>query len=349
MKKINIMKYIALGLLSISVLSCNIDDDNVDLIPFTPGVVENPETISQLAIATPELSILEQALRILEERSDFKPLSALNIPGNTTVFAPTDSAFQAFLSANGIDGIENVPRDVLELIIKNHLLEGEFLSTALVNGYVKTNALNKDNDANIDLYINTSNGVLLNGTSTVTTADVDANNGVIHLVDTVITLPTVLELIAANSNFSSLVEAITLADAAIDPASNMETVSGFLGRLVSDFTVFAPSNAAFTSLLTELGVQSLSDIDPLVLRQVLLYHVLEEGVLSSDITTGTVESASNGDITIDSPNLTLTDERGRVSSIVTSLIDVQGQNGIVHEISTVLLPADSMPMMTPAP
>ena len=345
MKKINLMKYFALGLISLSIVSCNIDDDNNGLIPFEAGVVDNPVTISQIAIATPELSILEQALRILEERSDFKPLSELNIPGSTTIFAPTDAAFNAFLTANGIDGISNVPRDVLESIIKNHVLAGEFPSSALTSGYVKTNSLNNENDEPIDLYINTTSGVVLNNNATVTGADVEANNGVIHLIDAVLTQPTVFDLIAANPNFSSLVEAITLADAAAD--ADTATIASIIGELGAEFTIFAPNNAAFASLLQELSLTSLSDVDPSMLRSIVLTHIIGNNmILSSEVVTGTLNSRNNQDLDVDADNLTLTDPRGRVSGIVTSLVDVQGENGVVHEVNTVLLPEAAMMMVT---
>jgi len=55
---------------------------------------------------------------------------------------------------------------------------------------------------------------------------------------------------------------------------------------------------------------------------------------------------NNQDSDVDADNLTLTDPRGRVSGIVTSLVDVQGENGVVHEVNTVLLPEAAMMMVT---
>ena len=334
------MKYCAVGLLSIGLLSCNIEDDNDRLIPFVPSEVENPVTISQIAIATPELSLFEEALRRLENESNFKVLSELNIPGSTTVFAPSDDAFNAFLTDNGIDGIENVPRVALENIIQNHILDGETLSSGFTTGYIKTNSVNNNSDVNIDLFVDTTNGVLLNGNTSVVTPDVSANNGVIHVIDRVLRVPTVFDLLSLNPSFTSLVDAIRVADAGIEDTDATEPVEDILGALGTELTFFAPNNAALANLLTALEVSSLSEVSPTVLRNVLLTHIINRNSLfTTNLETDTFRSRNRRTLSVNADDLTVTDPNGTIANIVTSgTVNIQTDNGVFQEIDAVLQP-----------
>ena len=368
MKKINLMKYIALGILSLGVLSCNIDDDNNVLIPFEAGVVENPETISQIAIANPELSLFEQALRRIETESNNNIISRLNIPGASTVFAPSDAAFNTFLNDNGIDGIENLPRVTLENIINNHVLDAEILDSNLTTGFIKTNSVNSNSNANVDLYVDTTNGVLLNGNTRISTPNVEANNGVIHIVDRVLRVPTVFNLISLESSFSSLLEAINIADSAIE--DDTTPISDILGDLGTQFTLFAPNNAAFQNILAELEVSSLAEVNPAMLRGILLTHIINRNsLITTNPRTANLRSRNNRTLSVnfEAPpeemememesegmemeseemevemdvelDFTVTDPNGRIANVVTDgIIDIQGENGVFQEIDIVLLP-----------
>src|SRR5690606_9510179 len=126
----------------------------------------------------------------------------------------------------------------------------ELMSGALSTGYVKTMAKGAASTTNtLSMFINTSSGVLINGGlsnngAAVVTADVVASNGVIHIVNGVIALPTVTNHAIANAEFSVLVQALTRSD--------QPDFAGILsGYANSPFTVFAPDNAAFLSLLDE--------------------------------------------------------------------------------------------------
>ena len=123
----------------------------------------------------------------------------------------------------------------------------------------------------MSIYINTDNGVTFNGVSSVTSADVVASNGIVHIVDGVIGLPSVVTFALADPNFGILVQALTRPDLT---QSFVGLLSIPAGSAPSPFTVFAPINSAFESLLTELGVNSLNDIDEPTLSAVLSYHVI---------------------------------------------------------------------------
>lgn len=254
--------------------------------------------------------------------------------GPFTVFAPDNDAFAAFLGAAGFASLDDVPTDALTQILLNHVVMGSVESSALSTGYIETMATATPNMSNVNMYINTSAGVMLNGVSSVTSADNMVDNGVVHLVDEVIGLPTVVTFATADPNFSILVEALTRDDQP-DFVSVLSTADG---TDPAPYTVFAPTNDAFASLLTELGASSLADIDQETLTATLNTHVVgganvTDDMLSDNMTINTL----GADLMVNvSGGATLTDANGRVSNI--TAVNVQATNGVIHVIDKVVLP-----------
>jgi len=296
------------------------------LLPQEGIDIVNP-TIANLAMMTPSLSTLAEALTItgldivLDDRT-----------GAFTVFAPDNTAFDTFLSGTGFGSVNDVPVTVLTQVLLNHVLSGVFMSSGLETSYTTTLATYAETTRNLSLYINTDSGVTLNGISNVDAADVEAANGVVHIVDAVIALPTVVTFATADPTFSNLVSALTREDQP-DYVSVLTTVQG---TSPAPFTVFAPTNDAFANLLVELGVSSLDDIPGATLTATLNTHVIPEAnVRAEDLVSGTVSTLGD-DIIIDATSATITDQNGRVSNIIVT--DVQASNGVVHAIDKVLLP-----------
>lgn len=313
-------------LLAIFFTGCSDDDDN------NMPIEKTPETITELAVATPDLSILVQALLA----ADGNLAAVLDDPsGDYTVFAPTNAAFEKFLTDNNFASLDDVPKAVLTQVLLNHVVAGELQSSALTTGYGKTLATEATTGANLSIYINTSNGVTLNGMSSVTTPDVDATNGIIHIVDEVIGLPTIVDFATTNDDFSVLVSALTRSDLTFDYVTALSTPNG---TDPAPFTVFAPTNQAFVDVLAELGANNLSDIDEPTLKATLdLHAVAGANVLSSALTDDMPVSTLGGEITANvTGGATLTDSNGRVSDIV--VVDVQAANGVIHVIDKVILP-----------
>jgi transforming growth factor-beta-induced protein len=233
-----------------------------------------------------------------------------------TVFAPTDAAFAALgLYPNNIASVPN-----LREILLYHVVAGKVYSTDLSNGFVPTL-----NGAAVE--INIDNGVFINDAEVIM-ADIKARNGVIHAIDKVMFPPTMnlVELaLSFDPEFSILVQAVVKANL-VDVLANG-----------GPFTVFAPTNDAFVALLGELGASSLDDISVEVLTQVLLYHVVEGRVFSSDLVSGPVNTL-NGTFNVNTSNFTITDANNREAGIITSLVNVQATNGVVHVIDRVILP-----------
>jgi transforming growth factor-beta-induced protein len=316
-------KLLFLLLFSISIISCD-NDDNDDQ---TEQVVL---TIVQIAAQEPDLSILVEALMAADG-----DLTTTLSGGNFTVLAPTNDAFAEFLSANGFASLEEVPTDVLSNILLNHVITGEVVSTDLTtagSGYTTTNATNLDGD-NLSLYFSTTDGVEFNGLSGVVLADIPASNGVVHVVDAVIGLPTVVTFATSNPMFETLVAALTREDLATDYVSVLSSVAS-----PSPFTVFAPTNEAFGSLLTEVGMSSLSEIPVDLLTSTLNTHVVASAnVRSGDLTQGMAVSTLGDALTVSlDAGPQLIDLNDRVANIIE--LDVQAYNGVVHVIDKVVLP-----------
>ena len=309
----NYAKLIKLTLIVVTstiMFSCSDDDSSND----------GGNTIAAVASQNSNLSILVDAL----ERADL----TLDRNGSFTVFAPTNDAFAQFLADNGFESLDDVPVSVLRQVLLNHMVTGVNMSTDLSTGYIKTLAKGSASSTNtLSMFVNTASGVRLNGVANVITADVMASNGVVHVVDAVIGLPTIVTHATANPNFSTLVGALT--------AEGQPDFVGILsGTTNSPFTVFAPSNDSFTAFETQNpGV--LGSLTAAQLTSVLSYHVVAgANVLSNAIPSGPITTFETGTFTI--TGTTITDEAMRQTNIVA--VDVQAANGVIHVINNVILP-----------
>ena len=290
----------------------------VDAVIGLPTIVDH-------AVANPNLSDLVGALTA-GGNTTFTDL--LSIPGDYTVFAPDNTAFGNFTNPNGND---------INAVLANHVIIGATaLSSGLSNMYVNTAAtFNGTVDTFLSMYINVDSGVTINGTTNVSAADIVATNGVIHVVDQVIDLPTIVDFALADPTFETLVTALTRPDLTFNYVTTLSTPNG---TDPAPFTVFAPTNDAFGDLLTELSISGLGDIDEPTLKATLDHHAVAGlNVRSSGLSDGMTVPTLGGDITANvTGGPTLTDANGRVSNIIA--FDVQAANGVVHVIDKVVLP-----------
>ncbi len=299
------------------IISCDDNDDNMMTEKTTYELVSSDSNLSSLKAAI-----------------DKAGLSAtLNQSGTFTLFAPTNAAFATFLQANGYASLNDVPTAALKTLLMNHVLNSEVKAAAISTGYVSTLAMGSASSTRpISMFINTNGGVKINGVSNVVATDIDANNGVIHKVDAVIGLPTIVTHATANPQFTSLVSALTRSD--------MPNFVGILsGTANSPFTVFAPTNSAFSSLLTEIGAANIAAIPKTTLENTLKYHVVTGANVGSNNLTNNmmVPTFQGGSFKITTTGgAKITDNNNRVSNIIVT--DVQCSNGIIHAIDKVLLP-----------
>lgn len=295
-------------------------DDEEDSVPVQ-------QTITDIAVANPDFSTLVTALT----RTDLA--GTLDGTGQFTVFAPTNAAFDTFFASlpAGIT-VDNVDVNVLKSILLNHVIGTEIKSANIpAETYVSTlSPFNtSENAPTVSMFVQKSgNVVTINGGAdnkgaVVSTADIDASNGVIHIVNRVIQRPTIKDAAVANPNLSTLTSLLVTQNL----AATLD------GTTSSPFTVFAPVNTAFDSATTTL-YGSLSSENK---TAVLLYHVVGGvNVRSNVIPAGNITTLQGQAFSI--TGTSINDAGSDVNKNIIAT-DIQCSNGIVHAIDKVLLPA----------
>ncbi|MBK9036872.1 MAG: fasciclin domain-containing protein [Myxococcales bacterium] len=324
------MKTFALTALAVCSLAACGDSDDPVIDP--PG----PVSIVETAQATPSLSTLVAAVQFASDDGDLVDLLAA--PGALTVFAPTNAAFDALAveltgnaGATGADLLTEANKPLLRTVLTYHVLTAEVGSAAIPFGMPITTAEGSIFKIEPGPPPTITDG--RNRTAAITAVDIDATNGVVHLIDRVI-LPADQNIVeraqglAAGdpAEFTILVEAVVA-------AGLVDTLSG-----PGPFTVFAPTDAAFAALLTELGVTKEALLaDTALLTRVLTYHVVAAQVLEAQVPVNmAITTVETGTFTVDG-DLRITDGRDRVANIVGT--DVFATNGVIHVLDRVILPA----------
>lgn len=263
-------------------------------------------TVVQNAIKRFNFEILVSAV------TDAGLADALSGEGPFTVFAPTDDAF-----GNLPDGLlESLTIEQLSEILQYHVISADIKSGDLEEEQAVASLTGEN------LFVTASGGeVLVNNQSSVITADVDASNGTIHGINEVL-LPNefidVVDIASKNFNLSTLVSLV--ADA------------GLVETLKSDgpFTIFAPVNSAFEDISETLETLTAEQVE-----NVLTFHVVPQKILSGDLNPQQTVTTVNGEdieVIVDGETVTVNG-----SAIVTT-VDLEGANGVIHLIDSVLIP-----------
>ncbi|WP_229213681.1 fasciclin domain-containing protein [Dyadobacter psychrotolerans] len=299
--------------LAATIVSCKDDDDDM---PQTPPV----GNIVAVASGDAQFSTLVAAVAKAEL------VTTLQGTGPFTVFAPNNAAF----TKAGITSLDGLTKNALTPILTSHVVSGEVKAADVKSGTVKTV------NANNDIYLSkNADGVFINGNIKVIVTDVDASNGVIHVIDNVIVPPTqsLVQVAQANTNFSELVSLVLAADPAVATALSTASANGL--------TVFAPTNAAFTELYKTTPKATLLDpANKTLLTNVLLYHVVPGRVFSTDLpnVSGEVATANTaGKLTFNLTGGAKVVGKTSGASNITSA-NILATNGVVHVIDKVLMP-----------
>jgi uncharacterized surface protein with fasciclin (FAS1) repeats len=275
--------------------------------------VSQAQTAFDIIQNSPDHTILEAA--VLAAGLD----GALNTLDPITVFAPTDEAFAA-LPAGTVDALlADIPA-LIDILLYHVFSGAAVLSTDLSDGQVIT----MYNSSDIFVIIN--NGVFINGTSQVIVADLAASNGVVHVVNEVLTpaapqLYTVWDVIQNSPDHNILENVVGLAD--LDDDLDSEGA----------YTVFAPTDAAF-ALVPQPIIDALIADPTGLLTLALNYHVVPSVALSTDLSDGQVITTLSGlgaNVTIVNGDVFINHAQVIVADIVTD-------NGVVHVIDAVIAP-----------
>lgn len=248
-------------------------------------------------------------------------VDALNGDGPFTVFAPTDAAIVALTEVLEITAEELLALPNLGDILQYHVVAASAFSTDLSDGQMIGTLQGSDVTVTMNM-----DGVFINE-AMVTVADIAADNGVVHVIDAVLLPPapvsnTVVDIIVNSEDHTVLEAAVLAADLA--------------GALSAEgpFTVFAPTDAAFTALMEALEVSAEELLAFEGLTDVLLYHVVGAQALAADLSDGQeITTLLDQDVTI-----TINGMGVFVNQAMVTVADIMADNGVVHVIDAVLLP-----------
>jgi transforming growth factor-beta-induced protein len=311
--KTNILKTALLGLTLGAVLlsSCKKDEDKTTPIPTTPAA----KSIYEIAKADTTFTILVAAI----DKAGLK--ETLTNAGTYTVFAPNNAAFRKEgLSVELINSITD-PEFILELknALLYHVLGAKVKSTEVPNAYVSTLFVVNGNGVSLRT---ANNPVKLNNEANVVAADIEASNGIIHVIDVPLSPQTVVDIALNNPAFTSLVGELTKAEL----VSTLEEAPAL--------TVFAPTNEAFNAINFKL-----EDFTKEQLTPILTSHVLGTQVRSSQIKNGDKVTTlnANTELTFNTTS-GVKFNGGNVTDVTVTTADIQATNGVVHVINKVVLP-----------
>ena len=241
--------------------------------------------------------------------------------GPFTVFAPTDQAFaDANIDLSNYDTPEG--KDALANLLKYHVVPGTVLAADVENCMTAT-AVNGQ-----PLSFSVSDTVMVNN-AVVTATDAMASNGVIHVIDTVLTPTDTPNNIAATAGCTNVHTSLL---AALVQAELAETLGG-----EGPFTVFAPTDDAFAAANIDLEDYDTPE-GKQALRNILLYHVYNGTVNGADVTDETKLRMMNGNDAV----VRLTDGTLSIESATITTGDVIASNGVIHVIDAVLTPPENV-------
>lgn len=274
-----------------------------------PTETPAPQTIVDIAAADRRFTKLVAAVQAAGL------VETLTGEGPFTVFAPTDEAF-AKLPAGTLDELlkpEN--KQQLTDILLYHVIPGKVMAADVSDGLIADTALGTSVFFKLDMgkaYINEAEIII---------TDIEASNGVIHVIDTVI-LPKDIVDAAMFNKFETLV-------AAVQAAELVETLKG-----EGPFTVFAPTDEAFAKLPAGTLDELLKPENKQQLTNILLYHVVAGRVLAEDVVNLSEADTALGQ------KVTIRVEDGKVfiNDAQVILTDIKTTNGVIHVIDTVILP-----------
>ncbi|WP_448555336.1 fasciclin domain-containing protein [Thalassotalea montiporae] len=298
--------------------------DAVLMPPSDPGMPT--ANIVDTAVAAGSFTTLVAALQATGLDATLADESA-----TFTVFAPTDDAF-AILGSDVIATLLANP-DVLSSILLQHVVAAsvDSVTAYTLNGQSATTA----SEAMIDILINPDTDMLTVGGANVVMKDIYTTNGIIHVIDAVIVgdveVPTppgsIVEVAVGAGSFTTLVAALQ--------ATGLDTV---LADTDTDFTVFAPSDAAFAKLGDATIAALLADPD--TLSDILLYHVISGSEIKRDAAL-TVAQSADKKVTMANSDMAALSISGSdlfINDSVVSTADVMASNGVIHVIDSVILP-----------
>jgi len=276
------------------------------------AVAEDRKDIIDTAIAAGSFNTLAAALKAADL------IDVLKGDGPFTVFAPTDAAFAKLPSGTVENLLKPENKDTLIAILTYHVVPGNVPASRVTN---MKNAQTV-NGQRIDIAV--ERGTVKIDNATVTTADVHATNGVIHVIDTVI-MPSTKDIVDTAKEAGSFNTLLAAAKAA-----------GLVDALKGDgpLTVFAPTDEAFAKLGSSTIENLLMPENKEQLQRILLHHVVA-GRVYSDAVKNDMRAETLAGTNV---QFTIRGERVMIGSARIGAVDIDTANGVIHVIDSVILP-----------
>jgi transforming growth factor-beta-induced protein len=243
-------------------------------------------------------------------------VDTLSGEGPFTVFAPTDDAFAKLPEGTVESLLENT--DALRDVLLYHVAPGKVMSSEVVK------LSSADTALGAPLSISMMGDRVMINEAEVVIADIEASNGVIHVVDSVILPPAdepdIVSIAVDDGRFTTLVTALKAAD--------------LVGTLQGEgpFTVFAPTDDAFARLPEGTVDALLGDIP--TLKNILLYHVVPGSVTSSEVVKLNSAGTASGEMI----KIQMNGNRVMLNDAEVIIVDIKASNGVIHVIDRVILP-----------
>jgi uncharacterized surface protein with fasciclin (FAS1) repeats len=240
---------------------------------------------------------------------------ALRGEGPFTVFAPSDEAF-AKLPEGTVEALLEDPQGALSRILLYHVIPGKVMAADVSDG------LTAETLRGAEVSFSIMDGMVKINDANIVATDIEASNGVIHVIDSVILPPAdIVDVAATAGSFNTLI-------AAVQAAGLEETL-----RSKGPFTVFAPTDEAFAKL-PEGTVEALV-ADPEALANILLYHVVPGKVMAADVSDGLEAETVQGS----SVRFAIhSDGAPAIEGALITATDIEAFNGVIHVIDSVILP-----------
>lgn len=287
-----------------------------------------PNTVTDIVLANNDFSILRAAVTRAGLADALKG-------GTLTVFAPNDAAFTA--SGLDLNTVNSLDVNTLKVVLQYHVLGTTVNSSAIATA----NNTEVTTLGGLKAFITkNASGVSINGAQVIS-ADVPADNGVIHVINRVILPPagTLLQVAQGNTNLTFLVAALSRVIQA-NPAVGATVTAVLTGS--TPYTVFAPTNAAFqaTPFNSIATINAATGANLTTLTNVLLAHVVGGRVFSTNLASGTVTTAGTAPITVTvgTSGVQVRGASNGANNANVTLANVVATNGVVHIIDRVILP-----------
>lgn len=283
------------------------------------GSNTTPKNLVDTAVAAGSFNTLASLLTAAEL------VDTLKGPGPFTVLAPTDAAFAKLPAVVRENLTKPENKALLQQVLKFHVIAGKVES-----GTVATLGGKEATTLSGAVAVTVNGSEIKVGGATVTSVDVQASNGVIHVIDSVIVPAGAFDAVDTailNGGFQSLVAAVRAADPAV--------LTALKGS--GPLTVFAPTDAAFAPVLAA-NPDLLKPENKATLTQILTYHVLGARVDAA----AAVAAAGSSVTTLQGGKIAVSVSGGKVvlnagaNQATVIATDVAAKNGIIHAIDKVL-------------